>query len=248
MGEVFIWILILSFPLEHLRVLRPFLRDVSRILQASVLLIGGLEGIPNLNKRGVGPRNTSLDPEERPGHIDIDDHELLTDSRLASQSPSHLLSFEDLTWVFCMSDGSWLPMGFGVTVGVELLSEVPSFDGSRESFSFRGSDYVHILSDLEMSRAEHVSERQQILMCDPELSEILLMRHLSPQTMAQDRLLHMLMAIHLPSPDLDRIIAFLRDPLDMCDLIPINEQHRRRMPHSPPIVELGHTHLISQEA
>lgn len=75
----------------------------------------------------------------------------------------HLLSFPNSTRELSVTDGTWLAMCFTVTVSIVLLGEIPSFNHTSSTLTYRSCLNIDILTNFEMSRAKTIPNWKEVL-------------------------------------------------------------------------------------
>ncbi len=96
-----------------------------------------------------GTGHCALHQKQIPLSIDTHDFQRLHGYALGAHVPGHLLALEYTTWGLALTDRARDAVGYGVTVGIVLTTEVPALDGTGEAFTLGLTGDIHHLPSLE---------------------------------------------------------------------------------------------------
>lgn len=136
-------------------------------------------------------------------------------------------------------------MGHGVTVGSELLSEVPFLNCTLETLSDRDRLYVDKLTNLEVSWSNTVADWQEILWCDLEFSQSILGWKVMLQVVANLRFLHLL-HLCLTNTKLNRVDAVFLHSLHLRDLASVELNNSTWLERTPFVPEVCATDFVAK--
>src|SRR5690625_5919162 len=61
----------------------------------------------------------------------------------------HLFTREYSAWVLCMTNGTWDSVGYRITVGTRLTTEIVTFDSTGKPLTNRSTGNVYLLAGLK---------------------------------------------------------------------------------------------------
>jgi hypothetical protein len=94
-------------------------------------------------------RNSTLDQQQIAFSVYAHYFQGLHGHALSAHVTGHFLALEYTTRSLALADGARDAVGYGVTVGVILTTEVPTLDGTGEAFTLGLTGYVNQLTSSE---------------------------------------------------------------------------------------------------
>ncbi len=120
-------------------------------------LTASLDGRTHENVATGRTGHCALDQQEVALGIDTHDFQGLHGYALGAHVPGHLFALEYTTRSLALTDGSRDAVGYGVTVGIVLTTEIPALDGTGKAFTLGLTGDIHQLSCLKDFRLDFVT-------------------------------------------------------------------------------------------
>lgn len=159
----------------------------------------------------------------------------------------HLFALENLAREFAHTNGTRRSVSLGDTVGRVLHREVPPFNRALEAFTLTCCTNVDELSNLEVTRPQAVSNRQEALLGDWELGQMPLWRKIVLQEMADLGFLHLVWQ-YFANADLNGVNAIFLLCFDLCDLASVDLNDGAWLDLAPLVPEVGAADLVANNA
>jgi len=131
-------------------------------------------------------------------------------------------------------------------VGGTLTTEVPTLHGTLITLTLGDGLNIYELPDTEVTGAQVVSNGEEVLWCNQELSQMPLGWQVVLEEVSSLRLLQVFQAL-LTTSDLDSVAAVFLKSLDLCDLASVDLDNSAWYELTPLVPEMSHSYLVSDQ-